>query len=143
MFLLLFMTTHKTKFMCTLLLPLPTASSLLQKCQSFQMLPQVPMYFVPAAASVRGTGAGLVHSSGSLPCYLLNAPFGPEAPASPLRFDDFRIRVEPLRKALVLAALSGGAHLRVTLVLQHSVQALGVQAAGVLVGWLAVAAGDL
>lgn len=107
------------------------------------MLPQVPPYFVPAQASVRGTGAGLLHSSGSLPRYLLNAPFGTEAPASPLCSDDFRIRVEPLCKALVLAAVPGRAHLRVTLVLQHAVQALGVQAAGVLVGRLAVAAGDL
>lgn len=75
--------------------------------------------------------------------YLLNAPFSAEAPAAPLGFDDFGVGVEPLGEALVLAALPGRAHLRVTLVLQHPVETLGLQPAGVLVRGFAVTAGDL
>lgn len=78
-----------------------------------------------------------------LPAYLLNAPLGPEAPASSLSLDDLSVRVEPLREALVLTTLSSRAHLRVALILQHPVEALGLQATRVLVGGLAVTAGDL
>lgn len=75
--------------------------------------------------------------------YLLNAPLGAQAPAAPLGFDDLGVGVEPLGEALVLAALPGRAHLRVTLVLQHPVETLGLQPAGVLVRGFAVTAGDL
>lgn len=134
--------------MYVLSLPLPIAS-LLKKCQTldlgnFKIPPGITVHLIPVEGSLRSTGPDLAPtSSAPLPQHLLNAPFGPEAPASSLRFDDFCIRVEPLCEALVLATISGWAHLRVTLVLQHSVQALRFQAARVLIGWLAVTAGNL
>lgn len=133
-------------YVLSLLLPI---ASLLKKCQTlnlgnFKIPPGITIYFICFEASLRGTGPDLAPTTTApTPSYLLNAPFGPEAPASSLCFDDFCIRVEPLCEALVLATISGWAHLRVTLVLQHSVQALGFQAARVLIGWLAVTAGNL
>lgn len=55
--------------------------------------------------------------------YLFDAPFGAQAPAAALGFDDLGVGVEPLGEALVLAALPSRAHLRVALVLQHPVEA--------------------
>lgn len=74
--------------------------------------------------------------------YLFNVPFCCEPPTAPFRFYNFCFWVEPFGEALILAALSGRAHLGVAFVLQHSIETLGLQAAGILIGWLAVAAGD-
>lgn len=81
----------------------------------------------------------------ALPCplHLFNAPLGAQPPAAALGFDDLGVGVEPLGEALVLAALPGRAHLRVALVLQHPVEALGLQPAGILVRGFAVTARDL
>lgn len=75
--------------------------------------------------------------------HLFNAPLGAQPPAAALGFDDLGVGVEPLGEALVLAALPGRAHLRVALVLQHPVEALGLQPARVLVRRFAVTARDL
>lgn len=75
--------------------------------------------------------------------YLLNAPHGPEAPASPLGSDDLCFGVQPLCEALVLTANPSRAHLRVTLILRHPVQTLRLQATRVFIRRLAVTAGNL
>ena len=110
--------------------------------EKFQNCGMNPCVLNPYWHTLRGTGPGLTHCCPA-PCYLLDAPLGPEAPAPPLGPDDLCVWVEPLGEALVLAALPRRAHLGVTLILQHPVQALGLQATRVLVGRLAVAAGNL
>lgn len=74
---------------------------------------------------------------------LLDVSQSDEAPALAGRFDDLGIRVEALGEVLIAAALAAGTHLRVTLVLQHSVQTLRLEATWPLVRRLAVTLWDL
>lgn len=74
---------------------------------------------------------------------LFEVLFGFKAPAAHLRLDHFHFRILAFAEALVEAALGGGTHLRVTLVLQCPVHALRFWRARVLVVRLAVAARDL
>lgn len=75
--------------------------------------------------------------------YLPDVSFGLQAPAPCQRAEDLHLGVLALGEALVLAALPCRAHQRVALVEQHAIDAFRVQAAGVLVRGLAVAAWDL
>lgn len=74
---------------------------------------------------------------------LLDVGHAAQAPSSRERAEDLHVTVLPLGEALVLAALACRAHLRVALVHQHAVDALRVDAAGVFIRGLAVAARDL
>lgn len=69
--------------------------------------------------------------------------FGFEAPATRLRLDHLHFWILPFVEALVEAALSGGTHLRVTLVLQRPVHTLRLLRARAFVSRLAVAMWDL
>lgn len=77
------------------------------------------------------------------PPHLLDVSQGHQPPAFAGRLDDLGFRVEALGEVLVAAELPAGTHLRVALVLQHSVQTLRLEAARPLVRRLAVALGDL
>lgn len=141
--------SNNTHSLCKLYYPFPTLS-LLSKCQT---LWEASVPVINSCAShlrvrtygsiLKDRGAGPSYWAGPPPDYLLNASFGSEAPASPLRFDDLCFGVEPLCEALVLTAVPSRAHLRVTLVLWHSVQTLRLQATRVLISRLAVTAGNL
>lgn len=74
--------------------------------------------------------------------HLLKVLLGLQAPSSAGGLDDLSVRVEAFGEALVVTAVTGRTDLRVTLVLQHAVQALGVLAAWTLVCRFAVAAWD-
>lgn len=75
--------------------------------------------------------------------YLPDVCFGLQAPASCQRAEDLYLRILALGEALVLAALASRTHHGVALVEQHAVDALGVQAAGILVCGFAVATRNL
>lgn len=79
----------------------------------------------------------------SLSSYLLDFPQRDQAPAFARRFDDLCLWVEAFGEVLVTAALPAGTHLRVALVLQHSVQTLRVKATRPLDWRLAVTLRDL
>lgn len=72
--------------------------------------------------------------------YLPDVCLGLQAPASGQRAEDLHLGVLALGEALVLAAFTSRTHQGVALVEQHAVDALRVQAAGVLVRGFAVAA---
>lgn len=75
--------------------------------------------------------------------HLLDVFQGEEAPALASRTDDLGVGVLALGEVLVVAALTGWAHLRVALVQEHAVQALRLEVARPLVRRLAVTLGDL
>lgn len=148
------MNDHRAPWLRAFYYSLPAGISLLKKCHStgkvsiqghkslYISAPKIILY-QSSPKSCQLLCVAPHQPTAQLPAYLLNAPLGPEAPASSLSLDDLSVRVEPLREALVLTTLSSRAHLRVALILQHPVEALGLQATRVLVGGLAVTAGDL
>lgn len=85
----------------------------------------------------------LFYAQKASPSHLLDVPQGDQAPAFSGSLDDLGLWVKAFGEVLVTAALPAGTHLRVALVLKHTVQTLGLEPTRPLVCRFAVTLGDL